>query len=168
MTKEESKPIRGSGAGSLNIRPKIGARDHSKDELEEISKLLDQGLSSKVDSRLRALIKSTRADISLIARACCVLSKSLEMQGRYRESLEAIVMYETPESRSGLNAEALSCIRVQIGLAYNYTGDHPKAIALLNAALKAAAENDSDAQVGWVYVALARVYRNLNEYTIAT
>lgn len=167
MTKEESKSIKGSSAGILNIHHEIGARNLSKDELEEISKLLDQGLSSQVDSRLRALIKSARADTSLIARARCVLSKSLEMQGRYRESLEAIAMYETPESRIGLNAEALSRIRIQIGLAYNYTGDHPKAIALLNAALKAATEKDSDTQIGWVYVALARVYRNLNEYTIA-
>ncbi|HEX3084256.1 MAG TPA: tetratricopeptide repeat protein, partial [Pyrinomonadaceae bacterium] len=153
-------------ASDFDRRYKI-AGDSSMNELEEINKLLDQGLASEVDARLRALIKSARNNGSLIARARCSLSKSLEMQGRYRESLEAVAMYETADSRAGLNDEALSCIRVQIGLAYNYSGDHPKAIALLNCALRAATENGTDAQIGWAYVALARVYRNLNEYTIA-
>ena len=139
----------------------------AKAQLDEIHQLLDEGLSSKADVRLRALIKSARSNPSLIANARCALSKSMEMQGRYRESLEAVAMYETPESRAGLDREAASCIRVQIGLAYNYTGDHPKAIALLNSALRAATDNGSETQIGWVYTALARVYRNLNEYTIA-
>jgi len=142
-------------------------RGSPKDELEEIHKLLDQGLSSKVETRLRALIKSARSNPSLIAKARCALSRSLEMQGRYRESLEAVEIYETPESRIGLDLEAASCIRVQIGLAYNYTGDHPKAIALLNSALREANDNTSGTQIVWVYAALARVYRSLNEYTIA-
>ncbi|HWX42202.1 MAG TPA: tetratricopeptide repeat protein, partial [Blastocatellia bacterium] len=104
---------------------------------------------------------------SLIAKARCALSKSLEMRGRYRESLDAVAMYEAPESRANLDLDASNCIRVQIGLAYNYTGDHPKAIALLNSALRGAGEDGADTQAGWVYVALARVYRNINEYTIA-
>src|SRR5215210_8873660 len=76
-------------------------------------------------------------------------------------------MYEQPESRAKLDAEATACLRVQIGLAYNYTGDQPKAIALLNAALRDALETGAPAQTGAVYAALARVYRNINEYTIA-
>lgn len=167
MTPEEAKPGQSVGPSDQNRSRNFILRDAPKDELEEIHKLLDQGLSSKVDTRLRALIKSARSNPSLIAKARCALSRSLEMQGRYRESLEAVAIYETPESRTGLNLEAASCIRVQIGLAYNYTGDHPKAIALLNSALREANDNSSDTQVGWVYAALARVYRSLNEYTIA-
>jgi transcriptional regulator with PAS, ATPase and Fis domain/Tfp pilus assembly protein PilF len=96
-----------------------------------------------------------------------MLSASLEMQGHYRESLEAVLMYEQPEERARLGAEAIASVRVQVGLAYNYTGDHPKAIAVLNATLREATENGSDAQMGAVYVALARVYRSINEYPIA-
>src|SRR5437899_1011533 len=121
---EEPKLGTSVGASGPDRRRNFVLRDAPKDELEEIHKLLDQGLSSKVDPRLRALIKSARANPSLIAKARCALSRSLEMQGRYRESLEAVAIYETPESRIGLNLEAASGIRVQIGLAYNYTGDH--------------------------------------------
>jgi tetratricopeptide (TPR) repeat protein len=135
-------------------------------DLTEIQDLLDQGLSSKAESKLRVVIKSAR-DESLKAKARCALSKSLEMKGRYRESLEVLAIYESAESRKRLNPEALSCIQVQIGLAYNYIGDHPKAIALLKAALESAIGNDSNSEIGCAYIALARVYRHLNEYSIA-
>jgi DNA-binding NtrC family response regulator/tetratricopeptide (TPR) repeat protein len=167
MMKQKSEPDLNivSRAGAPNRRAEAAAA--LDNQLEEINSLLDQGLSSAVDARLRSLIKSARSDSSLAARARCALSKSLEMQGRYRESLEAVAMYEVPESRDNLDDEALSMVRVQVGLAYNYTGDHPKAIALLNTALREAVDNESNAQIGLAYVALARVYRNINEYTIA-
>jgi tetratricopeptide (TPR) repeat protein len=76
-------------------------------------------------------------------------------------------MYEQPEERAKCDPVSSIYLGVQLGLAYNYTGDHPKAIALLNAALREATEHGGGAQVGSVYVALARVYRNINEYTIA-
>lgn len=136
-------------------------------ELEEIRLLLDQGLASEARRRIDALLKAVRNDASLTARARCALSLALEMQGEYRESLEAIARYEAPEARAGLNEEALACVRVHLGLSCNYAGDHPKSIAVLNVALREAQENDSDEQIGTVYVALARVYRSINEYTIA-
>jgi hydrogenase-4 transcriptional activator len=139
-----------------------------KSELEEIRALLDQGLSTEVKTRLAPLISAARQDASLLAEARCVLSAALEMQGHYRESLEAVQMYELPESRTKLDAEATACLRVQIGLAYNYTGDQPKAIALLNAALREATENGSpSSHLGPIYAAMARVYRSISEFTIA-
>jgi DNA-binding NtrC family response regulator/tetratricopeptide (TPR) repeat protein len=154
-------PASGISLSRAFDRPSVDA------ELEEIKNLLDQGLSTRVEAKTRAIIKSARGNESLRAKARCALSKSLEMQGRYRESLEAVAMYETAESRANLDHEALAGIRVQIGLAYNYSGDHPKAIALLNSALRAAVDNSANQEIGWAYAALARVYRNLNEYTIA-
>ncbi|OLE51517.1 MAG: hypothetical protein AUG51_22300 [Acidobacteria bacterium 13_1_20CM_3_53_8] len=136
-------------------------------ELEEIQLLLDQGLTSEVKSRLTSLMSAARHEPSVLARARCLLSAAMEMEGRYRESLEAVSMYETTESRAKLDAETRATMRVQIGLAHNYTGDHPKAIALLNAALRDATENESDAQLGAAYAALARVYRHISEYPIA-
>jgi DNA-binding NtrC family response regulator/tetratricopeptide (TPR) repeat protein len=143
------------------------SREEMAAELEEIRTLLDQGLSNEVKTRLTPLISSARHDPSLLAEARCILSAALEMQGRYRESLEAVQMYELPEARAKLDKEAVACLRVQIGLAYNYTGDHPKAIALLNAALREEAENGSHAHLGAIYAALARVYRSISEFTIA-
>jgi DNA-binding NtrC family response regulator/tetratricopeptide (TPR) repeat protein len=143
------------------------SREELAAELEEIRILLDHGLSSEVKSRLTPLMAAARHDASLLAQARCALSAALEMQGRYRESLEAVQMYEAPATRAKLDVEATSCLKVQIGLVYNYTGDHPKAIALLNAALREEAENGSHAHLGAIYAAMARVYRSISEFTIA-
>lgn len=143
------------------------ARAHLTRKLDELRKLLDQGSASEVQARLASLMSMARHDASLLAQARSLLSTALEMQGHYLESLESLIMYETPESRLPLNAEAAACVHVQLGLAYNYTGDHPKAIGLLNAALREATESGWDEQLGAVYTALARVYRSINEYSIA-
>ncbi|HEX8070820.1 MAG TPA: tetratricopeptide repeat protein, partial [Pyrinomonadaceae bacterium] len=136
-------------------------------ELEEAQTLLDQGQSSEVVKRVGAMMRAARHDASTLARARCSLSAAYIMQGRYREALEAVQAYEAPAERAGLDGDAAASLGVQIGLAYNYTGDHPKAIALLNATLREAAEESTAAQLGAVYVALARVYNEYNEYTIA-
>ena len=143
------------------------ARQSLERELEEVRLLLDQGLTSEVLQRTTSLMRASRQDPSLLARARCLLSSALEMQGRYRESLEAVQMYEQPEERAKCDPATSIYLGVQLGLAYNYTGDHPKAIALLNGALREATAHGGGAQVGSVYVALARVYRSINEYTIA-
>ncbi len=135
-------------------------------ELENIHTLLDQGLSIEARSRLVALIVAARGNASILALARCSLSIALEMQGQYRESLAAIAMYESPESRAKLNEEADSALRVQISLSHNYNGDNPKAISLLKSALRQFTEGGSDALLGSVYAALARVYRSINEYPI--
>lgn len=144
-----------------------GSRGGLASEIEEIQSLLDKGLSSEAESRSRALIKTARRDASILAKANCFLSVALEMQGRYRESLEVVKVYESAESHAGLDTQALALVRVHAGLAYNYTGDHPKAIAILNLALRESSQGGSAAQLGTIYVALARVYRSINEYNIA-
>jgi hydrogenase-4 transcriptional activator len=134
-------------------------------ELDEVNSLLDQGLSAEARSRLASLISAARSHPSILALARCALSTALEMQGHYRESLAAVSMYESPESRTKLDENAVQSLKVQIGLAYNYNGDHPKAIAILKAALRDSPENDP--KLGPIYAALARVYRNITEYPIA-
>ncbi|MCA1615780.1 MAG: sigma 54-interacting transcriptional regulator [Acidobacteria bacterium] len=138
--------------------------------LEEVRVLLDQGASSKVETRLTSIMRAAKGEPSLLARARCALSESLEMQGRYEESLAAVRMYEQPEGREALDPAASAAVGVQLGLAYNYAGDHPKAIALLGAALREAEAGQGSAEAplsGAVYLGLARVYRSINEYTIA-
>ncbi len=134
-------------------------------ELDEVSSLLDQGLSAEARTRLTSLIAAARNHPSILALARCALSTALEMQGHYRESLAAVSMYESAESRTKLDDTAVQSLRVQIGLGYNYNGDHPKAIAILKAALRDFSEGDT--KLGPVHAALARVYRNISEYPIA-
>ncbi len=134
-------------------------------DLEAVRGLLDQGLTTEARSRLNSLLAQTRTQPSLLAQARCALSMALEMQGQYRESLDAVAMYEDPEARAKLDLTMTARLRVQIALAYNYNGDHPKAVALLTATLRELPAEGAEA--GAVYAALARVYRSISEYPIA-
>jgi transcriptional regulator with GAF, ATPase, and Fis domain/Tfp pilus assembly protein PilF len=136
-------------------------------ELEEISLLLDKGHAVEARSRLASLISEARNDPVTLASARIALSLAMEMHGDYQGSLEAVAMYETPEGRTKLPSDLVLKLRVQIGLACNYTGDHPKAIALLKTALRDLPEEGAETQAGSVYAALARVYRSISEYPIA-
>jgi transcriptional regulator with GAF, ATPase, and Fis domain/Tfp pilus assembly protein PilF len=158
---------RSNAPGSHTRTPGAGSPASLADEIEAVRSLLDQGLSSEAEKRSRSLIKTARRDASTLAKAHCFLSVALEMQGRYRESLEVVRVYELTDSHGSLDTEALALVRVHVGLAYNYTGDHPKAIAILNTALRESSQSGSAAQLGAIYVALARVYRSINEYNIA-
>jgi len=135
-------------------------------ELDEVRSLLDQGLSTEAKARLALLIANARGHQAVLALARCALSVALEQQGHYRDSLAAVAMYETPESRAKLDDQTASYIRVQIGLAYNYNGDHPKAIAMLKSTLRDHAESGA-VNPGHIYAALSRVYRTISEYPIA-
>jgi len=137
-------------------------------ELDDARELLDRGLPSAAEIRLRHLVGAARRDPVLLALARRTLSETLGYLGRYHESLSAVQMYEAAEARRGLDAEIYAAVRVQLGLAYNYSGDHPKAIAILNAELRDASEREgADNLLGDIYAALARVYRSINEYSIS-
>src|ERR1051325_6537035 len=81
-------------------------RESLKKEIEEVRLLLDQGLSTEVQSRLASIIKAARQDASVMAEAHAMISAALEMQGRFHESLETVLIYEQPEARAALDTEA--------------------------------------------------------------
>ena len=134
-------------------------------DLDTVRGLLDQGLTIEARARLNSLLAEARNHPQVLAQARCSLSIALEMQGHYRESLDAIAMYEDPEACAKFDLSLNAKLRVQIAVAYNYNGDHPKAIALLKATLRDLPQGG--AEVGAVYTALARVYRSISEYPIA-
>ena len=137
------------------------------EELNAINILLDEGHSVEARSRTTALITAARKDQEVLAGARLALSIALEMHGDHRDSLEALVMYESNDTRAKLSPELAAKVLVQISGAYNYCGDHPKAIALLQSALAEIPNHDSDPRAAAIYGALARVYRSINEYGIA-
>src|SRR5688572_8670556 len=151
----------------VRLRSKNPSNEALIEELDEVRSLLDQGLSTEARTRLTSLISAARNNPTVLALARCALSAALEMQGRYRESLTAVAMYETPESQAKLDPETVCSLRVQIGLAHNHNGDHPKAISILKAVLREFSEGGSEAKLGPIYGALARVYRTISEYPIA-
>jgi len=168
----DQKPLNERGVVDLaDARVRIRSRPKPSNEsllreLDEIRSLLDQGLSTEAKQRLATLISNARNFPSVLALARCALSTALEQQGHYRDSLAAVSMYESPESRAKLDAQTVSYLRVQIGLGYNYNGDHPKAIAMLQATLREYAESGA-VNLGPIYAALSRTYRSISEYPIA-
>jgi transcriptional regulator with PAS, ATPase and Fis domain/Tfp pilus assembly protein PilF len=152
------------------VRLRSGSRQSNESllkELDEVRSLLDQGLSAEAKSRIALLISAAHHNPSILALARCALSTALEMQGQYRESLAAVAMYESPDAKIKLDHRAIQCLKVQIGLAYNYNGDHPKAISILKGALREFSESDPQQNLGPINAALARVYRSISEYPIA-
>jgi hydrogenase-4 transcriptional activator len=159
---------RSSKGGVVNLSDARRAGVSLAQQLEETQELLDRGLPSTAEARLRQIISQARRDPAVLARARYLHSTALQAIGRYGDSLEAVEMYEPADSGRGLDPETFAGVRIQLGLSYNYTGDHPKAIALLQGELRAATEQGGgDARTGNVYTALARVYRSINEYSIA-
>ncbi len=134
-------------------------------ELDAVQDLIDQGLSTEARKRLNAILSAARSDRTLLARARLALSVALEMQGQFRESLDAVSMYEEAEMRARLDAELIARLQIRIALAYNYIRDYPKAISLLKATLRELP--DEGPLTGSAYTALARVYRTITEYPIA-
>src|SRR3981081_3319481 len=97
----------------LKSRARGGVSDESlARELEDVRSLLDQGLTIEARARLTSLIAASRHNPSILALSRCALSISLEMQNNHRESLTAIAMYETPESRAKLSEDANNSLRV--------------------------------------------------------
>src|SRR5689334_13293960 len=171
LGRDENSPIDRGVVDLADARVKIRSRvrpttESLTQELDEIRSLLDQGLSTEAKARLSLLISNARNNVTVLALARCALSIALEQQGHYRDSLAAVAMYESPESRAKLDEQTVSYLRVQIGLAYNYNGDHPKAIAMLKSTLRDYAESGS-VNPGHIYAALSRVYRTISEYPIA-
>src|SRR5882724_12138706 len=150
----------------LRSRSRQPSSQNLLEELDEVRSLLDQGLSAEAKSRIGLLISAAQHNPSVLALARCALATALEMQGHYRDSLAAVAMYESPESRAKLDDQTVSYLRVQIGLGYNYNGDHPKAIAMLKATLRDHSESAAT-NLGHIYAALSRTYRSISEYPIA-
>src|ERR1044071_7134337 len=172
LRRDQEKPPTERGVVDLaDARVRIRSRGKPSNEsllreLDEIRSLLDQGLPTEAKDRLTLLISNARNNVTVLALARCALSIALEQQGHYRDSLAAVAMYESPESRVKLDEQTVSYLRVQIALAYNYNGDHPKAVAMLKSTLRDYAESGGT-NLGHIYAALSRTYRSISEYQIA-
>src|SRR5258705_11323550 len=119
-----------SGKGVVDLadaRVRLNARSRPSQqnllvELDEVRSLLDQGLSAEAKSRIALLISAAKTSPSILALSRCALSTALEMQGNYRDSLAAVAMHESPESRAKIDHPTLQLLKVQISVAYNYNG----------------------------------------------
>jgi len=167
LSNDKENPIVDLERARARLRARQGkaSAESLSTEFDEIRDLLDGGLSTEARTRLNVVLSAARNQPESLAQARCYLSIALEMQGHFHESLDAVSMYEDSRLREKLETSLNVKLRIQMALASNYNGDHPKAIALLNATLREVGEEGASA--GSLYAALARVYRTISEYPIA-
>ena len=135
--------------------------------LAEIRKKLTEGLSSAAEKLILNTLENYSHTPENKAKLYQLLSYTLETQGRYKESLEAIEKYDDEELLDELDLEHRLLVIVRLAISLNNTNEHPKAVALLNYALEEAEAENLKQFYGEIYIALARVYRKLNEFPIS-
>ncbi|MBA3240269.1 MAG: hypothetical protein H0T60_03495, partial [Acidobacteria bacterium] len=96
---ESRPPQSGEGTGARSPTHTAAARATLASRLEAARALLDRGLSREAEAQLAELIKDARHEERLVAEARCALAEARAMGGHFNDSLAAIRIYESPESR---------------------------------------------------------------------
>lgn len=98
----------------------------------------------------------------------CSWAKSLENHTKYRDALKVLSKYETSGLKDMLPQALRGEVNLRLGWSYSWLGEHPKAIALLNQALKDFKDVGQESGIGEAYHALGRTYIvEIEEYKIA-
>jgi DNA-binding NtrC family response regulator/tetratricopeptide (TPR) repeat protein len=132
-----------------------------------VGESLREGRSGDAEHLLLRAIEGHEHTADNLANLRRLLSFTLEMAGRLKESLAAIELYADEKELAKLGLEARVRMATQLAIAYNHGGDQPKAVTLLKATKELAVENNLTRLYGNIELALARVYRKLAEYPLA-
>ena len=143
------------------------SEDYLEKILADVRGKLTEGLSSAAEKLISGTLENYSHTPNNQAKLYQLLSYTFETQGQYQESLKTIEKYDDEELLDELNLEHRLLVITQLAIALNNTNEHPKAVALLNYALEEAETEHLKQFFGEIYIALARVYRKLNEYPIA-
>lgn len=147
-----------------------GTRPITREKLDGlfrgVGQSLRDGRSAAAETTIREALSTYLLSADEIAHLKRLLSFTLETIGRYKESLDSVIEFEDENSRETLNAETQVRVTTQLAIAYNNSGDQPKAITLLKENRSRAEQNDLRSQLGSIDIGLARVYRKLSEYQI--
>ncbi len=135
--------------------------------LAEVRNNLTEGLSGAAEKLINSTLENYSHTPNNQAKLHQLLSFTLETQGQYEESLKIIEKYDDEELLDEIDLEHRLLVIVQLAISLNNTKEYPKAVALLNYALEEAESASLKHFYGEIYVALARVYRKLNEFPIA-
>ncbi len=168
-----------SNSKSGNVRSFASAKDERSDhqhgmvdkKLDEIfssvGQKLREGLSKEAEKILTDTLEGYNHSSDNFANLKRLLSFTLETVGRYKESLDVLKPFEDEEVLKRLSKETQIRVTTQLAIAYNNLTDQPKAVTLLKETLKQAKENELGQLSGIIDIALARVYRKLNEFPIS-
>ncbi len=150
---------------SLNNRSL--SEERLREIFAEVNQKLGEGMSGAAEKILTNMLENYSHSEETEAKFRRLLSYTYETQGRYKNALEVVEKYNDDDFLSELEAETALSVLTQLAISYNNSQDYPKAVALLNFALEEAKSFNLQQLNGEIYVALARVYRKLNEYPIA-
>ncbi|MCZ2390517.1 MAG: sigma 54-interacting transcriptional regulator [Acidobacteria bacterium] len=132
-----------------------------------VGKHLRDGRSSEAEALLRQTIPAYRFTPDIYANLLRLLAFTLETVGRYKESLEVVRPYDDPQNLEPLSSETQVRVITQLAISFSNRGEYPKAITLLREVLEQAKEGAHNHLFGTIDIALARVYRKLNEFPIS-
>lgn len=137
------------------------------EKFAQIELKLNEGQAKEAERLILEILETYSNSLDAQSDLNRLLSISLEMQGRFVESLVVLLPFENEEILNKLKLETLVKVFAQLANAYTNTNDFPKAVALLNSALQFAEDKDFTAQLVEIHKNLARVYRAMNEYPIS-
>jgi transcriptional regulator with GAF, ATPase, and Fis domain/uncharacterized protein HemY len=132
-----------------------------------VGQKLTDGFSAGAEKILVETLKNYAHTPDNLANLKRLLSFTLETLGHYEESLKTVQPFEDEKITSRLETETRLKVITQLAICYNNLSDYPKAVTLLKRALKKAKEDNLTQLFGSIYIALARVYRKLDEYPIS-
>ncbi len=132
-----------------------------------VNRKLTDGLSAEASDILRETLGKYAHTANNQATLNTLLSYTLETLGRYKDALEIIESYENQEKLERLQTETQLKIVTQLATCYSNLADYPKAVTLLKQTLERAENGALPNVLGSIYIALARVYRKLNEFLIS-
>ncbi|MEO8072648.1 MAG: sigma 54-interacting transcriptional regulator [Acidobacteriota bacterium] len=163
----ENASLSGAGTGVRSRRLIQISEDYLEKILAEVRGKITEGLSSAAAKLISTTLDNYSHTPDNQAKLYQLLAYTLETQGQYKESLQVIEKYDDEELLDKLDLEHRLLVIIQLAISLNNTNEHPKAVALLNYALEEAEAENLKRFYGEIYIALARVYRKLNEFPIA-
>ncbi len=135
--------------------------------LEKVRQSLDKGFSGEAEKSLVQTLENNLLNLEQQAKLQRLLSYTLETKGTYKESLGSLEYFDDDTVLSQLSVETRAQVLTQLGIAHNNLSDMPKAVALLEKARKEAEENNLSFILGGIFVGISRVYRKMNEFSMA-
>lgn len=151
---------------SRSSRQKTLSREQLNEIFLSVGRQLREGHSSQAEKILLNAIENYSNNADDLASLKRLLAFTLETVGRYKESVEVLKPFEDEDVLARLETETQVRVTTQLAIGYNNINDHPKAVTLLKETLRKAEESELRHLSGSIDIALARVYRKLNEYAI--
>ncbi len=134
---------------------------------DEAENLLTQGFSSAAVELLENTLSRHKFTPDRRADLICILSYAHETIGQYEKSLKIVSEYESRDFFEKLNETNKIKIKVRFAIALNNNSESLKASAILQKILEISNDLNRKDLIGNIYLALAKVYRKLHEFTIA-